>query len=202
MKRRPSVGIEIFSLSAIDIFASAMGAFIIISVILMPDYQKEMRQAGDLSGLKRLVEELVGKAATNGKQERELKSKLKETQARLRQAKKIAQAKRAELASRPVEPAKPAGPVNEPASVSDKSTNQVTFRMLGLRTDARKISLLIDVNKDMSQHEAALRKNPGSHRRFFSELPPGSNPRISAHRANDQISKLARRQFRRNEQVR
>ena len=33
----------VFSLSAVDLFASAMGAFIIITIILMPDYQKEVR---------------------------------------------------------------------------------------------------------------------------------------------------------------
>ena len=33
----------VFSLSAIDLFASAMGAFIVITIILMPDYQKEVR---------------------------------------------------------------------------------------------------------------------------------------------------------------
>ena len=38
----------VFSLSAIDLFASAMGAFIIISLILMPDYQKEVRLEGSL----------------------------------------------------------------------------------------------------------------------------------------------------------
>src|SRR5210317_1847001 len=48
---------EVYSLSAIDLFASAMGAFIIISIILMPDYQKEVRSQGDLEYL----EELAGK---------------------------------------------------------------------------------------------------------------------------------------------
>ena len=53
--RRPVF--EVYSLSAIDLFASAMGAFIIISIILMPDYQKEVRSQGDLAYL----EELAGK---------------------------------------------------------------------------------------------------------------------------------------------
>ena len=38
----------VFSLSAVDLFASAMGAFIIITIILMPDYQKEVRLEGHL----------------------------------------------------------------------------------------------------------------------------------------------------------
>ena len=48
---------EVYSLSAIDLFASAMGAFIIMTIILMPDYQKEVRSQGDLEYL----EELAGK---------------------------------------------------------------------------------------------------------------------------------------------
>ena len=48
---------EVFSLSAIDLFASAMGAFIIISIIMMPDYQKEVRSQGDLE----FLQELAGK---------------------------------------------------------------------------------------------------------------------------------------------
>ena len=46
---------EVYSLSAIDLFASAMGAFIIISIILMPDYQKEVRSIGDLEYLEELA---------------------------------------------------------------------------------------------------------------------------------------------------
>ena len=47
--------IEVYSLSAIDLFASAMGAFIIITIILMPDYQKEVRSQGDLQYLEELA---------------------------------------------------------------------------------------------------------------------------------------------------
>ena len=38
--KRPSREINIFSLSALDLFASAMGSFILIAVLLFPYYQK------------------------------------------------------------------------------------------------------------------------------------------------------------------
>jgi hypothetical protein len=38
--RRPSRNIEIFSMSVLDMFASALGAFIMIAIILFPYYQK------------------------------------------------------------------------------------------------------------------------------------------------------------------
>jgi len=50
----------VFSLSAIDLFASAMGAFIIITIILMPDYQKEVRLEGHLE----YIESLAGQVDT------------------------------------------------------------------------------------------------------------------------------------------
>ena len=45
----------VFSLSAIDLFASAMGAFIVITIILMPDYQKEVRLEGHLAYIESLA---------------------------------------------------------------------------------------------------------------------------------------------------
>ena len=42
MKRRAR-DIEIFSLSSIDLFAAAMGAFALLTIVLMPFYQKEIQ---------------------------------------------------------------------------------------------------------------------------------------------------------------
>ena len=52
----------VFSMSAIDLFASAMGAFLVITIILMPDYQKEVRLEGHL---KRVEEPGRGAARAN-----------------------------------------------------------------------------------------------------------------------------------------
>lgn len=38
--RRPSRNIEIFSMSVLDMFASALGAFIMVTIILFPFYNK------------------------------------------------------------------------------------------------------------------------------------------------------------------
>ncbi len=38
--RRPNRNIEIFSMSVLDLFASALGGFILIAVILFPNYRK------------------------------------------------------------------------------------------------------------------------------------------------------------------
>jgi len=44
MKRRSSRNIEVFSMSAIDLFAAAMGAFALLAIILLPYYQNELRE--------------------------------------------------------------------------------------------------------------------------------------------------------------
>ena len=46
---------EVYSLSAIDLFASAMGSIIFITIILMPVYQIEVRSQGDLEYLEELA---------------------------------------------------------------------------------------------------------------------------------------------------
>ena len=44
MKRRSDRNIEVFSMSAIDLFAAAMGAFALLAIILLPYYQNEIRE--------------------------------------------------------------------------------------------------------------------------------------------------------------
>ena len=60
MKRRRK-GLEIFSMSALDLFAAAMGAFVLIAVIALPYYKKEIPDL--LSKISVLSEELTQKDA-------------------------------------------------------------------------------------------------------------------------------------------
>src|SRR5690606_27987601 len=50
--KRPSRELNIFSISALDLFASAMGAFILIAVILFPYYQQNARILQELKEAK------------------------------------------------------------------------------------------------------------------------------------------------------
>lgn len=50
--KRPSRELNIFSMSALDLFASAMGAFILLTVILFPYYQKNAKIVEDLNKTK------------------------------------------------------------------------------------------------------------------------------------------------------
>ena len=153
----------VFSLSAIDLFASAMGAFIIITIILMPDYQKEVRLEGHLQ----YIESLAGETeAILNDTERGIVSvndALSTAQARqleLQAEQEIMSSEletiRARLQARNDQPPPPAP---SPAETEEKQgSNLVTFRFLGLKTDKTRILLLVDMNKYLSDHEALVAK--------------------------------------------
>jgi hypothetical protein len=55
MRRQPNRSIEIFSMSVLDMFASALGAFILITIILFPDYSKKMQLEHQVDELQKTV---------------------------------------------------------------------------------------------------------------------------------------------------
>ena len=58
MKRR-SRELVIFSMSALDLFASALGAFILVTIILLPYYLKHDDVVRDNNQMREQVAELV-----------------------------------------------------------------------------------------------------------------------------------------------
>lgn len=155
--RRRRVAFEVYSLSAIDLFASAMGAFVIIAIILMPDYQKEVRSEGDLN----FLEDLAGKTEAT-LQETELgrddilialqaaQTRHEQLQAEQERISAELQTINAEKQASKDEPPPPP-PVEEPIA-EPTGRNQVTFRFLGLKTDQRKILFLVDMNAFLGRH--------------------------------------------------
>ena len=57
MKKRAR-DIEIFSLSSIDLFAAAMGAFALLTIVLLPYYQKEIVQRTPDNAIADLLREI------------------------------------------------------------------------------------------------------------------------------------------------
>ena len=154
---------EVYSLSAIDLFASAMGAFIIISIIMMPDYQKEVRSQRDLEYL----EELAGKTEailqeTEAGSEALLEALLA-AQTRHQQLQAEFQVVSSELrtleARQQAREDQPPPPPPSPVVTADEEgSNQVTFRFLGLKTDRKRILFLVDMNRFLAPHEALVRE--------------------------------------------
>jgi hypothetical protein len=154
MKRRPPAAIEVFSLSAIDIFASAMGAFVIISIILMPDYQKEVKADGDLTHLEQMVEDIAENLTEAEAEEDKLKKAVAAARAQLSEIESHEQELLRALAKAP-QPVISKAPEEEPENVSTKSKKQVTFRMLGMKTTKSKLLVIFDMNGRFAKNPEA-----------------------------------------------
>jgi len=151
----------VFSLSAIDLFASAMGAFIIITIILMPDYQKEVRLEGSLE----YIESLKGEteAILNDTEKGIVSMNEALTTAQARQVELQAEQ---EIMSSELETLKarlqarndqPPPPPPSPVETEEKQgSNLVTFRFLGLKTDKTRILVMVDMNKYLAEHDALV----------------------------------------------
>jgi len=153
----------VYSLSAIDLFASAMGAFIIITIILMPDYQKEVRLEGHLEYIESLAsqtEALVNETELGSDSTRESLSTAQTRQLELQAEQEIMSSEletiRAQLQARMDHPPPP--PPSPVETEEDQGSNLVTFRFLGLKTNKTRLLLLIDMNKYLAGHEALVAK--------------------------------------------
>ena len=153
----------VFSLSAIDLFASAMGAFIIITIILMPDYQKEVRLEGHLN----YIESLAGQTnALLNESEKGIQSTFDAlTSAQSRQmelqAEQDIMSSELETINAKLQARSEHAPPPPPSPVETEETkgsNQVTFRFLGLKTDKTRFILLVDMNKYLAEHEVLVAK--------------------------------------------
>jgi hypothetical protein len=165
----------VFSLSAIDLFASAMGAFIIITIILMPDYQKEVRLEGHLEyieSLKAETDSVLNDTELGIVSLDEALSTARTRQLELQAEQEIMSSEletvNARLQARNDEPPPP--PPSPEETEEKQGSNLVTFRFLGLKTDKTRILLLIDMNKYLADHEALVAKTVT---RALDSLKPG-----------------------------
>jgi len=153
----------VFSLSAIDLFASAMGAFIIITIILMPDYQKEVRLEGHLAYIDSMAgetEAILNDTELGIVSMTESLSSARAREMDLQAEQEIVSSEletiRAKLQARND---KPPPPLPTPVETEEElGSNLVTFRFLGLKTDKTRILLLVDMNKYLSEHQALVAK--------------------------------------------
>ncbi|MEE4218934.1 MAG: hypothetical protein V2I48_15080, partial [Xanthomonadales bacterium] len=179
---------EVYSLSAIDLFASAMGAFIIISIILMPDYQKEVRSQGDLEYLEELAGQTQAMLEQTEEGSRDILEALLAAQTRHQQLQaeyETVSAERdilnAEQQARLDQPPPP--PPSPVETEQEEGSNLVTFRFLGLKTDQKRILFLVDMNRFLAPHESLVR---GTVIRAMESLQTGYEFAILGFQQQDQ----------------
>ena len=164
----------VYSLSAIDLFASAMGAFIIITIVLMPDYQKEVRLEGHLEQIESMANQTEADLNDTVVAMDSLQQALQTAQQRqleLQAEHEIMSSEidviRARLQAHAEQP--PPAPLEE-ESDEELGSNLVTFRFLGLKTDKTRILVMIDMNKYLAEHERLVGRTVA---RALESLKPG-----------------------------
>lgn len=165
--RRRNREINIFSMSALDLFASGMGAFILIMLILMPYYLNKARP------LQEKVKDLQAKLAGVEKQLEQCRRKEKACQVSLGQARAAvskaraslssaqARARAAEKRARRAEAALRQGSgmegrlkacVEKRRSCQARLDNSIKFALLGLSTRAESFVLVVDMSGSMKSY--------------------------------------------------
>lgn len=168
MKNRPDRNIEIFSLSAIDLFAAAMGAFALLAIILLPFYQNEIRENtpdNALADLARAAQDsavetqekkkaLEQKRSAAAKNVSDIKSEADKLLAELKAAEAALKEKIA--AAQPIAIEVPEPIADKPAPEEKKTVS--SFRFLGMKTTKDDMVIAMDLNRCLGGHEPSVQK--------------------------------------------
>ena len=170
MKKRADREVNVFSLSAVDLFAAAMGAFALLAIILLPYYQKEVRENtpdNAIGDLLRAAEEssvetverkkaLEAQRAAAARSVSDIKSEADKQLERLRAAEEALKEKQALAQSRAAPIEEPPPPEPKPAPVETPEPATVTFRFLGMKTTQDDVTIALDMNRCMGGHEQSV----------------------------------------------
>ena len=170
MKRRNARNIEVFSMSAIDLFAAAMGAFALLAIILLPYYQKEIREntpENAISDLLRAAEDsqietvekkkaLEAKRSAAAQNVSDIKSDAEKLLAALRAAEAALLEKKAAAIPQAVPEPEPIE--DKPAPTPSEKKATITFSFLGMKTTKDDIVVALDMNRCLGGHEESVKK--------------------------------------------
>ncbi len=137
MKRRAQRSLQIFSLSALDLFASAMGAFIVMALLLMPYYQKTQQAMATAKELRQDIAKAEEARVAAGAERQALESARSRVDAEQRATD---------------EAIRQASEKNEELVQEIQRATAVTFRFLGMRTRKSSFALVIDLSARMKPH--------------------------------------------------
>jgi len=194
MKRRSAKEIEVFSMSAIDLFAAAMGAFALLAIILLPYYQKEIREntpENAISDLLRAAEDsqietmekkkaLEAKRSAAAQNVSDIKSEAQKLLAALRGAEAALLEKKA--AAIPPAVPEPEPIEEEPAPSPTPEKAKITFSFLGMKTKKDDIVVALDMNRCLGGHEESVKKATS---RIINSLQDNHSMRIMGFQQTD-----------------
>ncbi|MEE9271853.1 MAG: hypothetical protein V3U57_01080 [Robiginitomaculum sp.] len=161
--------ISVFSISALDLFAAALGAFILIVLVLFPYYRlggtdQSMEELEDLVQKRRFAanssQTEMAKIRAIRAEIRLMDAHYKSTQDNMStvQAKILEVQKQTAAIEIPKPPPIPK-PIPEPEPIPDppRSVNTgAEFSILGLATSKKKIAIVVDMSGSMDEHTGAV----------------------------------------------
>ena len=158
--RRPNRDINIFSISAVDLFASALGAFILLVMLVFPSYKNggddtahakiqdimEQRNlaAGELADLLTNIEQSSNQLQELNEDNRGIEQRLSRQRTLLKDLKTQLAATPVAVPA-PVEEVIPEEAIEEP----EELVASVDFSILGLVTEAKSFVIVIDMSGSM-----------------------------------------------------
>lgn len=167
--------ISVFSISALDLFAAALGAFILIVLVLFPYYKKggtdqSMEELEELVKKRRLVASSTQSKMSQiraiqaeirllDKQYLTTQEEMSTIEDRIREVQK--QTAEIEIPDPPPAPRPDPEPVPEPEPVElpPRSTNQgVEFSILGLATLKKEVVIVVDMSGSMKAHRGNVER--------------------------------------------
>ena len=162
--RIPNRDTAVFSTSAIDLFASALGAFILLVMLLFPYYrhagpddsfartqdimEKRRLASGQLEDMKALQEKLQSELDQQTKANQGREQKISRLRKELMDIKNQLAAIPADI----TEPVEIVTPEPEPRAL----THGVEFSILGLATEVKSFVIVIDMSGSMLQYEELM----------------------------------------------
>ena len=159
MKRR-SREVVIFSMSALDLFASALGAFILVTIVLLPYYLKHDDVVRDNNKMREKIVELEQTVSTSvsktkleeaQKQIEQLQEKIQTSDnlgERLRAAEDRARKAEKKIAAAQSSANKVKADLNE---ARKEAKRRVKFALLGLATNAQSFVVVMDMSGSMKK---------------------------------------------------
>ena len=159
--RTPDRDTAVFSTSAIDLFASALGAFILLVMLLFPYYRHagpddSFARTQDVMEKRRLAStELEGVKARQDELQSELDQLTEANQGSEQQISRLRKELmdiRAQLAAIPVDITEPVE-IIVPEAEPEALTHGVEFSILGLATEVKSFVIVVDMSGSMLQYE-------------------------------------------------
>jgi len=164
--RIPDRDTAVFSTSAIDLFASALGAFILLVMLLFPYYRhagtneafsktRELMQKRDLAAAD--VEAMLERLDRTRSRLRQLNQETESRQDRLARLHVELERARKQLAALPV-PAPASAELPPPEAPPPAVVDGVEFSILGLATESKSFVIVVDMSGSMINYEGLMLK--------------------------------------------